>query len=122
MSELQRAWAKSKLGMSNEPLHEFEEEQETDQVPELPDGIDDDSSSASSVSSTGTVIPSPNQKLFARPLGYCLIHPVRTGLTLMRFPERLGAGPWSKYPGRRTSTESCTSSPRTAPASHITLT
>ena len=46
-----------------------EEEAETDQLSELPEAVDDDSSSASSVSSTGTVIPSPNQKLFARPQG-----------------------------------------------------
>lgn len=73
MSDLQRAWAKSKLGLSNEPFNEFDEfdeEPTADQVPELPEAMDDDSSSASSMSSTGTVIPSPNQKLFARPQGY----------------------------------------------------
>lgn len=72
MSDLQRAWARSKLGLQNDMFNELEEEQETDLVPELPEGVDDDSSSASSassVSSTGTVIPSPNQKLFARPQG-----------------------------------------------------
>lgn len=72
MSDLQRAWAKSKYGMSNDIFNELDEEQETDLVPELPEPVDDDSSSASSassVSSTGTVIPSANQKLFARPQG-----------------------------------------------------
>ena len=69
MSDLQRAWARSKLGLTHEPLSELEE-QETDQVPELPEHVDDDSSSASSVSSTGTIIPTPSQKLFARPEGY----------------------------------------------------
>lgn len=55
-----------------------EEEEETDhfdiESAELPH--DDDSSSASSASSassTGTIIPSQNQKLFARPQGYVLI-------------------------------------------------
>lgn len=72
MSDLQRAWARAKLGIQNDMFNELDEEEETDQVPELPDALDDDSSSASSassVSSTGTVIPSPNQKLFARPQG-----------------------------------------------------
>lgn len=69
MSDLQRAWARSKLGLAHEPFSELEEEQETDQVPELPEHADDDSSSASSVSSTGTIIPTPSQKLFARPEG-----------------------------------------------------
>jgi protein phosphatase methylesterase 1 len=72
MSDLQRAWARNKLGIPSEPLYEYEEEGAADQVPELPEHVDDDSSSASSVSSTGTIIPSPNQKLFARPQGYLL--------------------------------------------------
>ncbi|RMJ19043.1 Protein phosphatase methylesterase 1 [Fusarium euwallaceae] len=87
MSDLQRAWAKSKYGMSNDIFNELDEEQETDQVPELPEPVDDDSSSASSassVSSTGTVIPSPNQKLFARPQG------VARGRTLEQIP-------WTTY-------------------------
>jgi protein phosphatase methylesterase 1 len=70
MSELQRLWARSKVGVPSEGFNEADEEQEQDAVPELPEHIDDDSSSASSVSSTGTIIPSPNQKLFARPQGY----------------------------------------------------
>ena len=72
MSELQRAWARAKVGLPNESLSEADEaaeEPELDQVGELPEHVDDDSSSASSVSSTGTIIPSPNQKLFARPQG-----------------------------------------------------
>lgn len=71
MSDLQRAWAKSKLGSHPEPFDELEEEAEN-QLTELPDVADDDSSSASSassVSSTGTVVPTPNQNLFARPHG-----------------------------------------------------
>lgn len=69
MSDLQRAWAKRKLDGMPEPFLE-EEELEEDQVPELPEHLDDgDSSSASSASSTGTIIPSPSQKLFARPQG-----------------------------------------------------
>jgi protein phosphatase methylesterase 1 len=74
MSDLQRAWAKSKLGLAPDPLLELEGDEERDQigdqVPELPEHMDDDSSSASSVSSTGTIIPTPSQRLFARPQGY----------------------------------------------------
>lgn len=44
--------------------------QDDDQLAELSEHMDDDSSSASSVSSTGTIIPTPSQKLFARPQGY----------------------------------------------------
>ena len=69
MSDLQRAWAKRKLDGFPEPFLE-EEELEEDHVPELPEHLDDgDSSSASSASSTGTIIPSPSQRLFARPQG-----------------------------------------------------
>lgn len=73
MSDLQRAWAKAKYSISNDTFDEVDEEHENDVLPELPEPVDDDSSSASSassVSSTGTIIPSPNQKLFARPQGY----------------------------------------------------
>lgn len=70
MSDLQRVWARSKLGIQNGMLSEEDEEVGGDTLPELPEIVDDNSSSASSVSSTGTVIPSPNQNLFARPLGY----------------------------------------------------
>ncbi|KAI5466012.1 protein phosphatase methylesterase 1 [Mariannaea sp. PMI_226] len=87
MSDLQRAWAKGKLGLQADAFNELEEELETDLLPELPEPVDDDSSSASSassVSSTGTVIPSPNQKLFARPQG------VARGRTLEQIP-------WTTY-------------------------
>lgn len=60
------------MGIPNDMFNEMDEEMETDQISELPEPVDDDSSSASSassMSSTGTVIPSPNQKLFARPQG-----------------------------------------------------
>lgn len=71
MSDLQKAWAKSKLGLHPEPFDELEEEAENN-VGELPESFDDDSSSASSassVSSTGTIVPTPTQNLFARPQG-----------------------------------------------------
>ncbi|KAF5125578.1 Protein phosphatase methylesterase 1 [Metarhizium brunneum] len=91
MSDLRRAWAKSKLGLVPEPFMELEEEEELkqedqagDQVPELPEHTDDDSSSASSMSSTGTIIPTPSQRLFARPQG------VATGRTLEPIP-------WTTY-------------------------
>ncbi|KAK5990749.1 Protein phosphatase methylesterase 1 [Cladobotryum mycophilum] len=83
MSDLQRAWARTRLGIPTEPFDELDEAQE-DQVPELPEVVDDDSSSASSVSSTGTVIPTPSQKLFARPQG------VARGRTLEQIP-------WTTY-------------------------
>ena len=63
MSDLQKAWAKSKLS-SLEPFEEAAEEEESE---ELPSQGDDDSGSASSASSTGTVVPSYGQGLFARP-------------------------------------------------------
>jgi protein phosphatase methylesterase 1 len=76
MSELQRTWAKAKLNSLDtfpEVMGgEEDQDEEMDGVSELPEGLDDDSSSASSASSassTGTVIPSPSQRLFARPQG-----------------------------------------------------
>ncbi|KAH6997970.1 Alpha/Beta hydrolase protein [Ilyonectria sp. MPI-CAGE-AT-0026] len=87
MSDLQRAWAKAKMGITNDMFNEMDEEMETDQISELPEPVDDDSSSASSassMSSTGTVIPSPNQKLFARPQGFS------RGRTLEQIP-------WTTY-------------------------
>lgn len=79
MSDLQRAWAKRKFDIMPEPFPVAEEPAETEDdsvpdLPDLPDHLDDgDSSSASSASSTGTIIPSPSQKLFARPQRYvCL--------------------------------------------------
>ncbi|KAG4029735.1 hypothetical protein MFRU_014g00380 [Monilinia fructicola] len=74
MSDLQRSFVKPKLAKFAPPeFNEADEEEEIDTPSELPDTpIDDDSSSASSASSassTGTIIPSSNQKLFARPQG-----------------------------------------------------
>ncbi|SPQ18198.1 72693cd1-8994-475f-9dc3-c99a3f52cd2a [Thermothielavioides terrestris] len=86
MSDLQKKWAKAKINsamhaaMAPPPmsmplpvsLPEFNELDEDrygpGSVPNTPQ--DDDSSSASSVSSTGTVIPSPGRALFARPQGF----------------------------------------------------
>lgn len=48
-----------------------EQEDETDGFSELPvEHTDDDSSSASSASSTGTIRPTVAKNLFARPAGY----------------------------------------------------
>lgn len=74
MSDLQKAWAKSRLtaGITPDAFDETEEEMEEadSYITDLPETHpDDDSSSASSASSTGTIIPSPSQKLFARPQG-----------------------------------------------------
>jgi protein phosphatase methylesterase 1 len=73
MSDLQRQFAKAKLSSfpaTVPPIfNEADEEEETDNFDTvLPQ--DDDSSSASSASSTGTVIPSSDQRLFARPQGF----------------------------------------------------
>jgi protein phosphatase methylesterase 1 len=73
MSDLQRKWAKAKLksALVDNDLNEADQDGlGHDNVPDLPEIFDDDSSSASSASSTGTVIPSPSQRLFARPEGH----------------------------------------------------
>ena len=82
MSELQKAWARGRLGLSaegypfpDEAAETDVEQEQADVLPELPERSDDDSSSASSASSassTGTIVPSPSQKLFARPTGCVL--------------------------------------------------
>jgi hypothetical protein len=71
MSELQRSWAKGRVGTLAEAFPVgLDTHEEDDAVPDLPEPItDDDSSSASSASSTGTIVPSPSQNLFARPQG-----------------------------------------------------
>lgn len=75
MSDLQKQFAKAKLSsfppVAPSSLNEADEDEETDNFDAgLPN--DDDSSSASSASSTGTIIPSSNQRLFARPQGFVL--------------------------------------------------
>ncbi|EAA35911.2 protein phosphatase methylesterase [Neurospora crassa] len=84
MSELQKQWAKARLGsqaLGQPPaempitttMPEFNEaDEDKEMAGPSPGGFpfDDDSSSASSVSSTGTVIPSPGRALFARPQGF----------------------------------------------------
>lgn len=85
MSELQKKWAKARLGnqaLGQPPaeiptatvMPEFNEaDEDREMAGPSPGGgfpFDDDSSSASSVSSTGTVIPSPGRALFARPQGF----------------------------------------------------
>ncbi|KAM7191555.1 Protein phosphatase methylesterase 1 [Naviculisporaceae sp. PSN 640] len=76
MSELQKKWAKKKLetaamiATATAALPEFNEADEdalTGTQNQPPFDPNDDSSSASSMSSTGTVIPSPGRALFARP-------------------------------------------------------
>lgn len=82
MSDLQRQFARAKLAgfpaIAPIPFNEADEEEETDHFEtglSLGPPPDDDSSSASSASSassTGTVIPSSDQRLFARPQGLVL--------------------------------------------------
>ncbi|ETS87378.1 Protein phosphatase methylesterase 1 [Pestalotiopsis fici W106-1] len=85
MSDLQKALGKSRLSAGVSP-DAFDEREEQDSyigdLPEMP--IEDDSSSASSASSTGTIIPSPSRNLFARPEG------VPRGRTLAQIP-------WTTY-------------------------
>ncbi|KAK6220988.1 Protein phosphatase methylesterase 1 [Pestalotiopsis sp. IQ-011] len=85
MSDLQKAYVKSRLSAGVSP-DAFDEREEQDSyigdLPEIP--IEDDSSSASSASSTGTIIPSPSRNLFARPEG------VPRGRTLSQIP-------WTTY-------------------------
>ncbi|OAQ95984.1 hypothetical protein LLEC1_01662 [Akanthomyces lecanii] len=80
MSDLQRAWAKAKLGIAHDAFDEAEEEYAVD----APDDDSSSASSASSVSSTGTIVPTANQRLFARPNG------VPRGRTLEPIP-------WTTY-------------------------
>lgn len=74
MSELQKNWAKSRLSANVTPDAFDEREEEDSYIADLPEvPIEDDSSSASSASSTGTIIPSPSRNLFARPEGLVLL-------------------------------------------------
>jgi protein phosphatase methylesterase 1 len=71
MSDLQKAWARRKLhtmAQTESILPEEAGEEDDGVAAELADTFDD-SSSASSASSTGTVIPSASRSLFARPQG-----------------------------------------------------
>ncbi|CAK7268966.1 Protein phosphatase methylesterase 1 [Sporothrix epigloea] len=69
MSELQKRWAKAKLNaeQGGAGITLIEEDEGADSMAHLVD--DDSASSASSVSSTGTVVPSASQNLFVRPQG-----------------------------------------------------
>ncbi|ATY59707.1 ribosomal carboxylic ester hydrolase (Ppe1) [Cordyceps militaris] len=69
MSDLQRAWAKAKLGVSHDAFDEGEEDYAIAETAETADDDSSSASSASSVSSTGTIVPTANQRLFARPNG-----------------------------------------------------
>ncbi|TLS28330.1 hypothetical protein PpBr36_01163 [Pyricularia pennisetigena] len=101
MSELQKKWAKARVdpmastphfdeaNEQNAPTYHIQQQpkdhlEETGNVPELLDFPEDDSSSASSASSTGTIVPSVQQNLFARPQG------VSRGRTLEPVP-------WTTY-------------------------
>jgi len=74
MSDLQRSFAKAKLaGLPPFPPGTYDEEEDegADGFTEMPlEHTDDDSSSASSASSTGTIRPTVSKNLFARPFGY----------------------------------------------------
>jgi protein phosphatase methylesterase 1 len=72
MSDLQRTFAKAKLdGLPSMLTFNAEEDEKLDGFSELPiERPDDDSSSASSASSTGTIKPTISKNLFVRPNGY----------------------------------------------------
>lgn len=70
MSDLQRAWARAKLGIGHDAFDETEEDHVVGDVMDVADDDSSSASSASSVSSTGTIVPTANQRLFARPNGY----------------------------------------------------
>ncbi|WEW58780.1 Protein phosphatase methylesterase 1 [Emydomyces testavorans] len=71
MSELQKSFAKSRVARLPPDVPMFDESQECWSSGGRAEGgqFEDDSSSASSASSTGTVRPSPSQNLFARNSG-----------------------------------------------------
>jgi protein phosphatase methylesterase 1 len=77
-----------------------EEEEETDGFAELPvERPDDDSSSASSASSTGTIRPTISKNLFVRPNGCVLPVSWEIFLTLSRTPNKnsMVQIPWTVY-------------------------
>lgn len=132
MSDLQRAFAKAKLSgypatlppdLSFNVVDEDDGEEETDSFTELPG--EDDSSSASSASSTGTVIPTRSRNLFARPQGYVsvqqnLVCSKTDRLVSPGFPIE---GRLSKFHGPLILKESYISNPRPKPPlQDITLT
>jgi len=81
MSDLQRSFAQARLAsypaVPPAAFDGVEEEEEADtfNTELVVDDDDSSASSASSASSTGTIIPSSNQKLFARPQGYLNLKP-----------------------------------------------
>ncbi|KAH6671458.1 Alpha/Beta hydrolase protein [Halenospora varia] len=103
MSDLQRQFAKAKLSSfpATAPVppafNEADEDEEIDHFDATipPDDDSSSASSASSASSTGTIIPSSDQKLFARPQG----HPAKKTLNQI---------PWTTYFERELFLESST--------------
>ncbi|KAM5459810.1 Protein phosphatase methylesterase 1, partial [Microsporum ferrugineum] len=70
MSDLQKTFVKSRLARLPPDVPAFDELSEGRAGPEVySENPEDDSSSASSTSSTGTIVPSQNQKLFERGSG-----------------------------------------------------
>jgi protein phosphatase methylesterase 1 len=72
MSDLQKSFVKSRLAKLPPDIPLFEDEEEQSNHESLTDGkkissIAEEDGDSSSGSSTGTVVPSPSQRLFARP-------------------------------------------------------
>lgn len=111
MSDLQRSFAKAKLtnlpfnppaplNALGEDLSYFDEieEEADDGLRPLPSPsgstLEDDSSSASSASSTGTIVPSPGRKLFARGKGYAMLPFSLPGVCSIYFQIRTLFAKW----------------------------
>lgn len=70
MSDLQKSFVKSRLAKLPPDIPLFEDDEENENASSAKIGSiaeEDGDSSSSSASSTSTVVPSPKQKLFARP-------------------------------------------------------
>ncbi|KAM5432708.1 Protein phosphatase methylesterase 1 [Microsporum ferrugineum] len=85
MSDLQKTFVKSRLARLPPDVPAFDELSEGRAGPEVySENPEDDSSSASSTSSTGTIVPSQNQKLFERGSG-------------TRSRSNFAASPWKDF-------------------------
>lgn len=88
MSDLQKSFVKARLAKLPSDIPVSDEVEETARMAELQE--EDDGSSASSASSTGTVRPSSGHNLFARPSGYVqLSHYTSQGENWLEFRPSL---------------------------------
>lgn len=106
MSDLQKSFVKSRLAKlpPDIPLFEEDEEQQLNHDGSS-DGRkigsiaeEDGDSSSSSASSTGTVVPSPSQRLFARPGSWVFFNPLKIYTLCSSISNKKQAGNISKRP------------------------